>query len=82
MKSTTSTITILRDALAARRTERRERQQLERELASYSTPAERLELEAMIDRHSPEETHEVRDILGRQAAARRAAATLGLRPSA
>ena len=82
MRNSTSAVAMLRDALSARRAERLERQQLERELASYSTPAERLELEAMIDRHSPEETHEVRDILGRQAAARRAAATLGLRPSA
>jgi hypothetical protein len=81
VRTSTSTVATLRDALAARRAVRRERQQLERELASYSTPAERLELEAMIDRHSPEETREVRDILARQAVERAGAASLGLRPT-
>jgi hypothetical protein len=71
------TVTQLRNTLAARRADRANRQQLERELASYASPTERLELEAMIDRHTPEETREVRAILARQAVTRRF--TAGLR---
>jgi hypothetical protein len=36
----------------ARRAARAERDRLRAELASYSTPAERAELEAMLERHS------------------------------
>jgi hypothetical protein len=82
VRTSTSTVTTLRDALAARRAQRQARRRLERELASYSSPAERLELEAMIDRHSPEETREVRDILARQTVARSFATATGLRRSA
>ena len=42
---------------------------LERELADYSTPAERRDLEAMLDRYSDGDTSELRDILTRQATA-------------
>jgi hypothetical protein len=42
---------------------------LERELADYSTPAERRDLEAIFDRYSDGDTSELRDILTRQAAA-------------
>lgn len=45
---------------------RRERQRLERELADYNTPAQRLDLDAMISRYSPDETRHVRAILARQ----------------
>ena len=41
---------------------------LERELADYSTPAERRDLEAILDRYSDGDTSELRDILTRQAA--------------
>lgn len=42
---------------------------LERELADYSTPAERRDLEAMLDRYPDGDTSELRDILTRQATA-------------
>ena len=40
---------------------------LERELADYSTPAQRRDLEAMLERYSDGDTSELRDILTRQA---------------
>jgi uncharacterized protein with PIN domain len=83
MRNSTSTVAMLRDALAARRAERLERQQLERELATYTSPAERLELAAMIDRYRPEETREVRAIVARQELTRLQSMTgVGLRRSA
>jgi hypothetical protein len=83
MRNSTTAVAMLRDALSARRAERLERQQLERELATYTSPAERRELEAMIDRYQPEATREVREILARQALTRRNDTTgLGLRRSA
>jgi hypothetical protein len=39
---------------------------LERELADYSTPAQRCDLEAILDRYPDEDTRELRDILARQ----------------
>ncbi|HEV7825645.1 MAG TPA: hypothetical protein VGP02_12120 [Mycobacteriales bacterium] len=60
------TVAMLRDAVSARRAERLERRRLERELATYTTPAERLELDAMIERYAPEETRRVRAIVARQ----------------
>lgn len=42
---------------------------LERELADYSTPAERADLEATLDRYSDGDTGELREILARQAIA-------------
>jgi hypothetical protein len=39
------------------------RTELERELASYSTPAQRHDLEAILDRYPDGTTHELRDIL-------------------
>jgi hypothetical protein len=41
--------------------------ELERELATYSTPAERRDLEAILDRYPDSVTHELRDILASQA---------------
>jgi uncharacterized protein with PIN domain len=83
MRNSTSAVAMLRDALSARRAERLERQRLERELATYTSPAERLELEAMIDRYDPDETREVRAILARQTLTQRDRATgLGLRHTA
>jgi hypothetical protein len=41
--------------IRARRAERAERNRLRAELASYRTPAERADLEAMFARHTPEE---------------------------
>jgi hypothetical protein len=49
--------------------ERTRRSKLERELAAYSTPAQRRDLEATLDRYPDGETDELRDILARQAMA-------------
>jgi hypothetical protein len=45
------------------------RRELERELAAYSTPAQRCDLEATLDRYPDSVTGELREILARQAAA-------------
>jgi hypothetical protein len=50
-------------------TDRKRRCELERELAGYSTPAQRCDLEATLDRYPDSVTHELRDILARQAMA-------------
>jgi hypothetical protein len=49
--------------------DRERRLALERELADYSTPAGRRDLEAILDRYSDGDTSEMRDILTRQAVA-------------
>ena len=46
-----------------------DRRRLERELGEYSTPAQRRDLEAILDRYPDGITCELRDILGRQDAA-------------
>jgi hypothetical protein len=46
-----------------------ERTELERELAGYSTNAQRHDLEAMLDRYPDDATRELREILAGQAAA-------------
>lgn len=51
--------------------------ELERELAVYSTPAQRRDLEATLDRYPDATTRELRDILARQAVARRGNAIPG-----
>jgi hypothetical protein len=43
--------------------------ELQRELGQYSTSAQRADLEATLDRYPDGETHELRDILARQAIA-------------
>ena len=45
------------------------RSELERELAAYSTPAQRSDLEAILDRYPDSITYELRDILASQAMA-------------
>jgi len=49
---------------------RTRRAELERELGAYSTPAERRDLEAILDLYPDGATHELRDILARQVAGR------------
>ena len=49
--------------------DRSRRSRLERELAAYSTPAERCDLEATLDRYPDTVTRELRDILASQAMA-------------
>ena len=61
------TITTIRRTVARRRVERREWRRLQRELASYRSPAERRELDAILGRHTAEETRHVEAILHRQA---------------
>jgi hypothetical protein len=46
-----------------------QRSELERELALYSTPAQRRDLEATLDQYPDGITRELRDILARQAIA-------------
>ena len=46
-----------------------DRRQLEHELREYSTPAQRRDLEAILDRYPDGITGELRDILGRQTVA-------------
>jgi hypothetical protein len=58
----------LKDTLTAHRADRAAHRQLEHELADFSTPAERLELETIADRYSDDDSREVRQILFRLAA--------------
>jgi hypothetical protein len=54
---------------ASPKADRRRRSELERELAGYSTLAQRADLEAMLDGYPNGITHEIRDILAGQAVA-------------
>jgi hypothetical protein len=58
-------IATFRAQLAERRVVRQRSRQLGEELASYSTPAERLELDAILSRHTQEEIAELEEILSR-----------------
>ena len=49
--------------------DRKRRSELERELAGYSTPAQRRDLEATLDQYPDDVTYELRDILAQQALA-------------
>jgi hypothetical protein len=53
----------VRTALAGRLQARRERRQLVREISAYRTPAERLELDLILGRHTEEEIAEIDAIL-------------------
>nr|ASV47089.1 hypothetical protein [uncultured bacterium] len=74
----TARIGAVRTALQNRRTERIERRQLADELALFVSPAERAELDFIMDRHTAEETREIRQILNSQQVARQHAHTAGL----
>ncbi|HEX7536953.1 MAG TPA: hypothetical protein VF391_08110 [Dermatophilaceae bacterium] len=54
-----------RDDLRARRASRAARENLERALASYRTPAEQSELHAILDRADPDAADEIRDVIDR-----------------
>lgn len=60
-------IGLMRRARPARA--RKRGSELERELAAFSTPAQRRDLEATLDRYPDNITHELRNILARQAMA-------------
>ena len=59
----------LLETVAAHRAERAHHRQLAAELAAYSSPSDRTEIESIIERYSDEETRELRGILAVQAAA-------------
>jgi hypothetical protein len=59
-------LTTLRSSLADRRSAHRARSRLERELAGYDTPSARRELDAVLARHTAEETAPIEKILSRQ----------------
>jgi len=59
-----------RAEMVTRKAARLRRIALERELADYATPAQRLDLEATLDRYPDGVTHELREILCRRVAAR------------
>jgi hypothetical protein len=61
-----STLPALRERLKARRAARRARNDLRADLAHYNSPADRLELLAIMDRYSPRETAPIRAILTEQ----------------
>jgi hypothetical protein len=52
---------------ASSKADRMRRSELERELAGYSTPAQRRDLEAILDQYPDDVTYELRDILASQA---------------
>jgi hypothetical protein len=60
--------TAARDDLSSRRASRASRKRLERELASYSTPAEQIELDAILDRANPEAAATIRPMIHRAVA--------------
>jgi hypothetical protein len=68
-----STVRGARTTLANRRTERNARRRLEAELAAFTSPAERAELDSVLERHAPEEADQIRAILFRQDVARQMA---------
>lgn len=59
----TRSITALRSAWTRHRAYRVARRDLAHELADFRSPAERLELETIVERHSAEETREIRSIM-------------------
>jgi hypothetical protein len=62
METTTRRV---RTAITGRLQARRARRTLERELAAYRTPAERLELDLILGRHTEDEIAEIDAILRR-----------------
>lgn len=59
----------MRASFDQHRVARTKRRRMVRELASYRTPAERLELDLVLGRHSEEETAEIEAILNQQVSA-------------
>jgi hypothetical protein len=66
MSPVATSLTTLRSTLAHRRSARRDHQQLERELSSYASASDRLDLVAILERHTPEEIAPIVNILDRQ----------------
>lgn len=59
-----------RTSLSHRRTVRLARRRLSAELAAFSSAADRVELDLLLDRHDHDETREIRSLLIRQDAVR------------
>lgn len=70
MASMTRTAAAIRDELREAREARAARKALERDLASYTRPADLNDIDAILDRHSDEETADIRRILAARAAGR------------
>jgi hypothetical protein len=68
MNSLTTRLSLLRQAFATDREGRAERHRLERELAGYSSPADRLEIETIVARYSDDEARDVQRMLKRHVA--------------
>jgi hypothetical protein len=58
------------DRASDARSARRRRRRLAQEIATYRTPAERLELDLILGRHSAEDVQEIEEILRQQDAHR------------
>ena len=65
--STAVAIAEFRSGLSHRRAALHAHRRMVRELATYSNPAERLDLQASLERYPAEQTSEIRTILSRQA---------------
>ncbi|GAA2006038.1 hypothetical protein JL107_04395 [Nakamurella flavida] len=61
-------ISTLQSRLADHRARKAAMKQLEQELASYSSPSDRAEIEAIVARHTGKDARLVEEILTRQAA--------------
>ena len=70
MSHARTTLSALHSTLARRRSARRRYLQLQKELATYDTPAARADLDATLARHTSEQVEAVQRILTRQATAR------------
>lgn len=69
MTNLTNIWTATRDDLRVRRDLRAQSRRLERELAAYSSPADRAELDAILSRHPAAVVAPLEDIISRQRAA-------------
>jgi hypothetical protein len=61
-----SQVLMIRAGLLLRRANRLRRRQLAAELATYRGEADRNDLDALLDSYPDGQTHEIREILGRQ----------------
>jgi len=69
LAASTARIFIARVQAASWKAARKRRSDLERDLTRYATPADRDDLEAILDRYPYGTTHELRGILARQSMA-------------
>lgn len=69
METLSTTWTTTRNELRARRERREQQRRLERELASYTSTADRIELDAIVARAPVEDTVLLQRIISRQRAA-------------